>query len=315
VAAGKWIEGLTASTPLPEAARLVLGTRLEVVRDYLELALRQPEKDTEYIHQLRVGTRRANAAVRIFQDCLPKKVHKDIKRKLRDVRRGAGEARDWDVFLAGLRQRLHDAPHNHCGLDYLAGHALAQRLLAQENLEHAVDDDATSLDELIALTLEAIRKPRHNGEVLIELARPTLLRLLDSLKEATACDLNDYVQLHQVRIQAKRLRYGMEIFAGCFAEEFQTVHYAAVEEMQDILGLANDSHVAWQRLSDLRQHLQTMLPQLWQRYATDIEELILLHQQRQAEQRLHFEEWWRGWHESGGHDALRQLLENARAAA
>lgn len=315
MAAGKWIAGLTATTPLPEAAHLVLGARLQVVRDYLSLALRTPEKDTEYIHQLRVGARRANAAVRIFQKCLPKKVYKFLQRRLRDVRRGAGAARDWDVFLAGLSQRLQDAPHHHRGLDYLVGHALAQRLLAQDTLNQAVAGDAAALDDAMAAVLAAVRKPRHNGKILLDQARSALLHLLDTLAEAAAGDLSDYVQLHQVRIQAKRLRYGMEIFASCFAEEFQTVHYAAVEEMQDILGLANDSHTAWQRLADLRHHLQTMLPQLWEHYAADIDELILFHQQRQAEHRLHFEEWWHSWQEAGGQDALRALLENARTAA
>ena len=38
---GKWITGLDPSTPVLDAARRVLTIRLEVVRDYLGLALRE----------------------------------------------------------------------------------------------------------------------------------------------------------------------------------------------------------------------------------------------------------------------------------
>ena len=63
MAEGKWISDLMATTPLADAARLTLGVRLEVVRDYLQQALHQADKDPEYVHQLRVGTRRAVAAL------------------------------------------------------------------------------------------------------------------------------------------------------------------------------------------------------------------------------------------------------------
>ena len=55
MADGKWITGLTAATPVADAARRVLAVRLEVVRDYLPLALHAAARDPEYVHQLRVG--------------------------------------------------------------------------------------------------------------------------------------------------------------------------------------------------------------------------------------------------------------------
>src|SRR5436853_7724825 len=110
MAEGKWISDLTAEIPLVDAARRVLALRLEVVRDYLQHALAQADKDPEYVHQLRVGTRRAGAALRIFALCLPPKVYKKAGKQLRRIRRAAGEARDWDVFLMELREReQHEA--------------------------------------------------------------------------------------------------------------------------------------------------------------------------------------------------------------
>src|SRR5262245_10016158 len=121
MAGGKWISDLTATTPLADAARHVLTVRLEVVRTYLPLALREPYKDPEHVHQLRVGTRRARAALDIFAPCLSSAVHKAAKKRLRVLRRAAGEARDWDVFLGQLSEWQQRQPARlRPGLDFLA---------------------------------------------------------------------------------------------------------------------------------------------------------------------------------------------------
>src|SRR5271166_2129584 len=63
-----------------------------------------------------------------------------------------------------------------------------------------------------------------------------LLVLLGELNQTASDDLNDCENLHQVRIIGKRLRYAMEVFAGCFAPPFREKLYPAMEEMQTILG-------------------------------------------------------------------------------
>src|SRR5260221_5916979 len=95
----KWISGLRGDMPVPEAARLVLAVRLGVVLDRLPAAVARADEDVEHVHQLRVGTRRAGAAVRIFGDSLPAKLFRKVNRALRAIRRAAGAARDWDGFL------------------------------------------------------------------------------------------------------------------------------------------------------------------------------------------------------------------------
>src|SRR5262245_51299342 len=102
MADGKWIQDLRPKTPVADAARHVLTVRLQVVRDHLALALHHADEDPEHVHQLRVGTRRARAAVDIFSCCLSARDYKQARRELRRIRRAAGEARDWDVFLANV---------------------------------------------------------------------------------------------------------------------------------------------------------------------------------------------------------------------
>jgi CHAD domain-containing protein len=314
---GKWIRDLTASTPLADAARRVLTVRLQTVRDCLRLALYEADKDPEHVHQLRVGTRRAQAALDTFAPCLPRKVSRAAKKHLRRLRRTVGQARDWDVFLADLadwapRQSSRHRP----GLDFLAGYALAQRLEAHTRLKHANTDYPFSFDRFLAETVATVRRPRARGVRLLgDLARPLLSGLFKELDQAAARDLGDDEHLHQLRILGKRLRYAMEVFANCFAPPFREQLYPAVKTMQEILGNANDSHVACGRLEALRARLPTMLPSEWKRLRAGIEGMLRHQQERLLRERKHFREWRGYWKQSGGESAFTALLQTAQRPA
>jgi CHAD domain-containing protein len=305
MAEGKWIDDLTAATPLRDAARRVLTVRLEVVRDFLPLALHEADGNPEHIHQLRVATRRAGAALRIFACCLPDKVLKKAKKRLRKVRRAAAAARDWDVFLLSLLEwQPHQPAKQRPGLDFLIGYALAQRLAAQTRLQEIGKHYPFSFDRFLAETVVAVQGPASNWHTLSDLAEPLVRDLLAKLEEMAGGNLNDYTQLHQVRIAGKRLRYAMEVLAGCFPAPFREQLYPAVSEMQEILGNANDSHVASERLHDLQMALQKMSPAAWKRCKPGVEGLLRYHEARLPKEKQRFLEWWSDWQRSGGRVAL-----------
>jgi CHAD domain-containing protein len=313
---GKWIAGLSASTPLVDAARRVLTVRLEVVRDYLGLALREAEKDPEYVHQLRVGTRRAGAAVEIFSPYLPKKIYKTARKYLKRLRRAAGEARDWDVFLMNLTEAREKTSTRHrAGVDFLTGYALAQRDTAQGHLEEASPNGPAAFDYFLADTVAAVAQSSGSARTLNELAAPLLSALLTDLEQAVKADLSDYSRLHRVRILGKRLRYAMEVFADCFPRPFRDKLYPAVEQMQDILGRANDSHVASQRLEALCAKIKVVRPDAWKRLQPGIEAQLHYHQQRLPEERRRFLAWWRRWQRARRGPAFIALLQSAAAEA
>ncbi|MBI3465432.1 MAG: CHAD domain-containing protein, partial [Planctomycetes bacterium] len=58
--------------------------------------------------------------------------------------------------------------------------------------------------------------------------------------------------LHRQRIRAKRLRYAMEVFAGCYPAEFRGGVYKQVESIQSDLGHVNDLRNLVQTLVKLR---------------------------------------------------------------
>jgi CHAD domain-containing protein len=296
MADGKWISGLEAETPLVQAARHVLAVRLAVVGERLPQALHEADRDPEHVHQLRVGTRRADAALRIFADCLPRKTYRSARRRLRRLRRAAGAARDWDVFLDELRQRRpHQPPKERAGLDFLCGYALGQRAAAQEGLLAAGEEEGKEFSAFVDEVVSAVRPADGGGDTLLVLARPLLAGLVGALAQTAAADLKDYACLHRVRIAGKRLRYAMEVFAGCFPAPFTETLYPLVEEMQEVLGRANDSHVAGERLAALRGRLSALDPAGWKRWQAGIEALRRSHQRRLPQERRRFLRAWEHW--------------------
>jgi len=296
MADGKWIKDLTVDIPIDEAARKVFSVRLEVVRDCLPLAAHFPHDDVEHVHQLRVGTRRANASLNIFSLCLPHKRLRAQKKLLRRLRRAAGDARDWDVFLIALQTWSEKrAAIEKPGLNFLRGYAFSRRESAQAGL-HEVGGIKLEISEL----LESVRPPQGDDSAMLfgNLALSTLTGLIGDLQEAIAADTGDYEHLHQIRIVGKRLRYAMEIFADCFAPPFREEMYPAIEDMQDILGSANDSHVARQRLTELRDQVKSTRPQDWPVLRPGIERWLQSHRQKLLSERRRFRKWCVRWKET-----------------
>ncbi len=309
LAAGKWISGLKGKMRVPEAARRVLSVRLEVVRHFLAQSLKKPLKNPEHIHQLRVSTRRAQAALDIFADCLPKKIYRKTRRELKKFRQNAGVARDWDVFLEELQKETAQNPKPDLkpGLDFLLGFVVGQRLNAQELLERSVSGYSLVFDPLVNQVLDSLQQSKGEHS-LGQVAARAIQAQLDQLEIAFARDLNDIENLHEVRIIGKKLRYAMEIFAGCFGSDFKKIHYSAVEEMQEILGRVNDSYEACRRIRFLQEKVELLVPQETKRYQLFLDLLLRFHEERMPRERLHFEEWWRQWQESGRKQALLTML-------
>jgi CHAD domain-containing protein len=275
----------------------------------LPAAVFHADEDSEHVHQLRVSTRRAAAALRLFADCLPERIHKKTRKSLKALRQSAGEARDWDVFLEMLQSRLVKAPvKQRRGLDFLLGFAHGQRVLAQDHLRQAFAGEGGKFARHIEQVCQTLAGSRPSPQPLSELAGPMLTKLLHELESAARDDLQKYESLHQVRILGKQLRYAMEVFESCFGPEFRERYYPAIVEMQDILGLANDSFTACQRLTALRSRLLRTQPKQWPHYRDGIETLLHFHERRLPLQRKKFEKWWKAWLTSGAETAFAELI-------
>jgi CHAD domain-containing protein len=89
--------------------RKILRTRFNEMYSYEKGTIEG--RDIEYLHDMRVSSRRVQAAMKIFRSAFPKRKFKNIYIKLRTLIRALGEVRHYDVFIDRLskyRKGLND---------------------------------------------------------------------------------------------------------------------------------------------------------------------------------------------------------------
>jgi len=293
MAEGKWIEGLTPDTPAVDAARAVLAARLGGVRHYLPLAVGAPGA-VENVHQLRVATRRAAAALRLFRPLVPAKTYKQLRGTLRAVRTAAGHARDWDVFALGLDQSpaLQKSPL-HSARDFLTTYSLGCRAAAQHELDAASVAHTQPLDEVSDRLLDSL-KP-GDGEPFATVAEEAMRDLMARFALLLDADPSTGEELHALRIQGKQLRYAMELFADCYAKPFGDELYPAVEALQEHLGHIQDGVVGAARLAGILSDLKRLRPDAHKLVGPAVAKLKAEIAARAAAGKKGFRAWVKPW--------------------
>ncbi len=248
----KWIDGLSADGSVRDAARVSIEARLATVAYWLPLAARPVDGDIERVHQLRVATRRAIAALKLYRDWLPKGKRRWFTKRLKDIRQAAGNARDHDVLYNRLHEK-HDGKHadelQQIGQERAATQpeivAIADRCHADNRFQNKSykllgriepQDEAAAASDASFLTWAGSRF--HSIAEKFFDARPAI----DA----------DWSALHRFRIAGKKLRYTMELLAPAFGSELREKHYPIVQELQERLGTINDFVVAREILQKVR---------------------------------------------------------------
>jgi CHAD domain-containing protein len=247
--AEKWITGTTSHDPTSEVAVRSLKGRLGTVLHHLPLAAQLAGNDIEQVHQLRVWTRRATTALRVYEPLIPGRRFRWMQKQLKRIRRAANDARDCDVLIERLQKKKDQASRR------WIEHVRAERELAQKKIVEVHDRlgrdrrFARRIEKLIKRVAE--RGPPKAGAVLRHFgawARRHLQRTVDSFFEAAPKDPSDEAALHEFRIQGKELRYVIELLAGVFPGRLRTEIYPLIESIQDRLGAINDCATTKARL-------------------------------------------------------------------
>lgn len=303
---GKWIKDLAPDTAVEDAAWRVLTIRCDTVREWLQ-AVREEEGDPETVHQLRVATRRAGAAMWLFRDSLSAQASKKLKRLLREIRQAAGIIRDGDVLLGRLRHAAktldrRDRP----AIDFLVGHTVAQRLPGDEVFAAVMKKSLRKFDKRSSKVIASIQSAKSDQK-LAELASESLASQLNRLDRSLANDSHELVDLHEVRIIGKRLRYTMEVVADCYPEKFREEVYPLIGAMQELLGDIHDHGVSVQLYTELCERLPQLLRKRSRRYRPALEGLIERHQQSIDAGLPHFDDWKTQWRSRA--EELRRMVE------
>lgn len=264
---GKWFANLAPDAALADAARVVISARAGVVGDWIAALTAANGQDPQHVHQLRVSSRRLVAALDAFRSVLTPDCHRRFRKAAARLRRAAGAVRDLDVQRAALSARLDSIswfPPHFAGT--LEDTLLELRQRAQSRLLRALPGLRERFDRRRREAAEQMAAPATvdnsvaggsgtTPPTLGERFEAALDEQATALRAAGAADLSDADNVHRLRIAAKRLRYLLEIFAGCLEEDQLRALHDPAQAMQERLGKINDLRHLFATLADVRWSL------------------------------------------------------------
>ena len=271
--------GDAASGAIEKYFRKTVEHEAEVLKD----------KDAEELHQMRVGLRRLRSAVTGFAPVLdlPKEASEG---KIGKVGRILGTLRDLDVMFESLQNTYYPnlPAYEQKVLDKALLYLLKQRHRALKGVREVLEHKTyQSLKESIENWLDhpQYRAIEHLSiaEVLPDLLLPQVSEFFlhpawllgteyEDGKVKVADDLNaeaveqklaaEGTILHDLRKQAKRVRYLMNLFGDFYGESYE-VYVEDVKAVQECLGDIQDSEVLGEFLTDFVDgDLKKELPKL-----------------------------------------------------
>jgi CHAD domain-containing protein len=297
-------------------------------------------EDIEYIHRMRVASRRLRAALPLFCSCFAKKPYAKWSEELRAITRALGDARDCDVQIAYLQKYQKRAektkkskkPVNgeespaspavrYLLSDFQKRRGLLQKevLCAMKNLEksHVIDEMRIAFTEPVLPVRGGMRQAFAYGiapvaAIRIEQRLSTLLAFEPWVSHPEAV-----AEHHATRIAAKKLRYTLEVYAPLYRLNLQKP-ISRVKAVQEILGDIHDCDV-WidvvtrlllRERSRLRSENEIKRPD-----TCTLSSLKFFLTERESERMAlyrHFARYWVSLKRTEIWDALRSTLDTGR---
>ena len=170
--------------------------------------------DDRGVHQARVASRRLREAVPVLASGLKHSKSKKAGRKIRRLTRALGSVRELDVTVHLIDELAASDDLSRPALQDVRLHVMEERdRLRETMLADLGDVNADKLNRRLASVAEAIAADRSGGwrQALASRLLKRARRLTEAIE--TAGQLYVPEHLHQVRIAAKKLRYGLELAA------------------------------------------------------------------------------------------------------
>jgi CHAD domain-containing protein len=215
-------------------------------------------RNIEYVHRLRVASRRLDTAVTVFQTCHPEKRVKTWQKELHQIMNVLGRARDLDIQAACVKSYLKASPSSdqRPGVRRLLLRVLQKRKRVQLKLLDALkslDQHKTlvSLDVRSSVLHKSVSVIDGQGlEDIITYAGGTIQPVLQKFLsyDRFVDQVEAVAELHAMRIAAKKFRYTLECFAAIYPGKM-TEYISTMRVIQDQLGTIHDCDV-WQSTSN-----------------------------------------------------------------
>jgi CHAD domain-containing protein len=242
-------EGLLTA-PAPGAARRIALTLLDAASAARERLT--DANDAEALHDFRVAMRRLRSTLRAYQAQLDAVVPAKLRRRLRDLARATGEARDVEVQISWLeRQRNELAPARRAGVPWLLARLTERRDRAYGDIRERIAPKFDRLARRLRRALGATPTPDAT-------LPPSLASVIAQLLEDQGSDLErrlalirspaNHAEAHAARIRVKRARYLLEPVVREAALTSPVLR--RLKQVQQLLGDLHDLQVVIVRLGD-----------------------------------------------------------------
>jgi CHAD domain-containing protein/CYTH domain-containing protein len=208
-------------------------------------------EDAAALHDFRVGLRRLRSTLKHYGPQLDDAVSRGDRRRVRDLARATGAARDAEVLIE-LLERWREGVHGQGapGVEWMLGRLRERRADAARDLGREVAADFARASRRLEARLGDHRSPvdpddPRGGPRLGEVVRERLAVGVEELRAhlAAVLDVADQEEAHEARIAAKRLRYLLEPFADEVEGLPRLIR--SLKKLQDLLGEMHDAEVAW----------------------------------------------------------------------
>ena len=212
--------------------------------------------DPEFLHDLRVATRRTRTCIGQLGDVFPADVPAPFAEEFRWLAAATNTCRDLDVFLLDLTpDRLPLAEEQDGALAPVGEMLRAEREASQRELAAVLESPrfAALLRSWKRLLRRRLVGGKRGSVPIVDVASERVRHAYHHLssRAATLAPNAPAAALHRLRIDAKKLRYLLEFFASLWDAEAAAALIAELKLVQDCLGSYHDAWLQRERLTGL----------------------------------------------------------------
>ncbi len=219
--------------------------------------------DSEFLHDFRVAVRRTRSGLGQVGNVLPPGITDRTKKDFAWLGKVTGPTRDLDVYLLSEQNYRNRLPESlQAGLDTFFADIRARREVEHRQLVlHLQSDRYNRIIHRWRQYLESDdmgEATKNSGRPVVELAREIIFRKYSKIiKDGRAITpASPAENLHQLRIQCKKLRYILEFFSSLFPRKDMNRVIKQLKRLQNNLGDFNDLSVQQDMLHNYRTGLR-----------------------------------------------------------
>ncbi len=284
----------------------------------------EKSEDIEYVHKMRVTSRRIRAAMPLFRECFPTKRYKKWLNEIKKVTQFLGAARDLDVQISVINEYINQLQPTEPkkGMEALLEWHIDQRTYLQSSITNGIQElkESRVLQQTSFYCEQIIKETASASFDLFAVREKAFWQISPKLDEFLSMEEyvhkeNEILKHHEMRIRAKWLRYTMEAFAPLYQEELSE-EIEVMKNFQDTLGEMHDCDVWIERIPKFISEIENEIaisPENGKAIAEGNQDLLKFLDHIKEKRKNHYENFVSFWDKEKGKNAFEELRKNASA--